>query len=118
MDDWAWRISRHLTADGSVVVPARIAAWLEQRAGLTGDRRIACVIPIPRLRGPQALHAAALNHRSGTGTKPTVAQAGRQESETWLTTTEAASYLALPTERFANGLPPAGFLPPGTAADG
>ena len=38
--DQAARIQQRITADGSVIVPPRIAAWLERHAGVTGDRRI------------------------------------------------------------------------------
>jgi excisionase family DNA binding protein len=96
MSDWASRIGRHMTAEGSVVVPARIAAWLEQRAGLTTDSRIRVRDTDPAAYEVlMALHAAALDHRSGTGTKLAGAQPSRQESETWLTTTEAASLLGV-----------------------
>lgn len=92
VNDWAWRIRRHMTPAGAVIVPPRIASWLEERAGLTSDRRA-------RLRDTDpaayevlmALHAVALDHRSGTGTNLAPAQPVRQESETWLTTIEAAS---------------------------
>ena len=61
MNDWASRISRHMTAEGAVVVNGRIASWLERQAGMTSDRRIC-------LRGKDAemyeviaaLHVAAL----------------------------------------------------------
>ena len=77
MNDWASRIGRHMTAEGSVVVPARIAAWLEQRAGLTTDSRIRVRDTDPAAYEVlMALHAAALDHRSGTGTK-LAARAGR-----------------------------------------
>lgn len=90
-DDWAGRIGRHLTTEGAVVVPARIAAWLEQKAGVTADRRIAL-----RNTDPQAyevlaaLHLAALAHWTANGTKHAAGQPAPQELTTWLTAAEAA----------------------------
>ena len=120
MNDWASRIGRHMTAEGSVVVPARIAAWLEQRAGLTSDRRIRVRDTDPAAYEVlMALHAAALDHRSGTGTKLAVAQPTRRESETWLTTTEAASATWRDRPRSAQmDCQQAGFPPSSTAAGG
>ena len=111
MNDWASRIGRHMTAEGSVVVPARIAAWLEQRAGLTSDRRI-------RLRDADpaayevlmALHAAALDHRSGTGTKHNAPQADSRYSKVWLTTTDTAPLLGV-TDRAVRKWCASGRLP-------
>jgi excisionase family DNA binding protein len=92
MTEWAQRIGRHLTADGSVIVPPRIAHWLEKHADVTDDRRIA-------IRGSDplayevlaALHIAALIHGSANGTKPVVLQSCTQESDMWMTTAEAAA---------------------------
>jgi excisionase family DNA binding protein len=92
MTDWAERIGRHITAEGSVVVPPRIAAALEEKAGLTADRQI-----LVRDNDPlayevlAALHLAALIHSSGSGTKLAAVQHGSKESDQWLTTTEAAA---------------------------
>ena len=85
------RISTHVTANGSVIVPPRIARWLETKAKVTADWR-------DRLRDTDleahevmvALHWAALRHRSGIGTKPVVGQSGIAESNLWLSTAEAA----------------------------
>jgi excisionase family DNA binding protein len=96
LNDWALRISRHMTPEGSVVVPGRIAAWLEREAGLTDDRRIllrdADVLKYEVLA---ALHLAALCDRSGVGTKVAVARTDPRNLETWLTTAEAASRLGV-----------------------
>ncbi|WP_156662624.1 helix-turn-helix domain-containing protein [Mycobacterium sp. 1274761.0] len=86
------RIYRRITEDGAVVVPPRIASWLERHAGITADLRI-------RLRGvdPEAyevlaaLRLAALRHSSSDfGTKVGTTQLNTTRSETWLTTSEAA----------------------------
>jgi excisionase family DNA binding protein len=94
--DWVARICRHITPDGSVIVPSRIAAALEAKAGVTPDRRIA-------LRGTDpeayevlaALHLAALSHSSGTGTETAAVQRNLQLCEEWLTTTEAAQVVGV-----------------------
>lgn len=96
MTDWESRICSHMVAGGSVIVPARIAAWLEQHAGVTSDRRITLRDTDPlAYEVLTALHLVALYHRSGNGTKLAVAQPARQESDTWLTTVEAASVLGV-----------------------
>jgi excisionase family DNA binding protein len=85
------RASHHVTADGAVIVPPRIAHWLENKAGITADWR-------DHLRDTDleahqvmaALHWAATQHRSGIGTNLPVAQRKRAELEVWLSTTEAA----------------------------
>lgn len=95
-DDWSQRIGRHVRPDGSVAVPPRIAAWLESQAGLTADRRINLRTTDPvAYEILTALHLAALQHRSGTGTKTTVAQQNPQESNAWITTTQAAAQLSV-----------------------
>jgi excisionase family DNA binding protein len=86
--------SKHVTADGAVIVPPRIAHWLETKAGITADWR-------DHLRDTDlvahqvmaALHWAATQHRSGIGTNSPVAQRKRAESNVWLSTTEAAREL-------------------------
>ena len=83
--------SKHVTADGSAIIPPRIAHWLETKAGATADWR-------DRLRDTDleahqvmaALHWAATQHRSDTGTKPVVGHREREKSEAWLSTAEAA----------------------------
>ena len=99
-DDWASRIGRRITPSGAVVVPPRIAHWLEQKAGVTADRRIA-------LRGTDAeayevlaaLRLAALSHdsaRADIGPKGVAGQASPQElEEQWITTLDAAQELGI-----------------------
>lgn len=86
--DQATRIQRRITEDGSVIVPPRIAAWLEQHAGVTADLRV-------RLRGVDseayevlaALHLAALHPSSSVrGTKVAPSQPDTTKSNMWLTT--------------------------------
>lgn len=91
-DSWEARICRHVTESGSVIVPPRIARWLESKAGVTAEWRIG-------LRGTDteayevllALHLAAL--RSDCGTNSVDSQRHQPQSETWLSTTEAAAEL-------------------------
>jgi excisionase family DNA binding protein len=88
---WGDRIARRLTGDGSVIVPPRIAAWLEDKTGVTSERRL-------MLRDTDqvayevlaALRLAALAHRSDCGTKIAAPQPDRPQSESWLTTSQAA----------------------------
>jgi excisionase family DNA binding protein len=95
-DGWAERIGRHVTAEGSVVVPPRIAHWLEQKAGVTDDRRIAIRATDPlAYEVLAALHLAALHHRSGIGTKDAVAPQKPPQLELWLTTSEAATEMGV-----------------------
>lgn len=88
------RIAQHITNDGSVIIPPRIARWLEQNCGMTADRRI-------RLRHNDpdayvtlaALHLAAL--RSDSGTKDALAQSVSTHSNMWMSTSEAAEALGV-----------------------
>lgn len=110
--DWAVRIGRHLTPDGSVIVPPRIAAWIEKHAGVTSEWCIALRdTDAPAYAVLAALHLSALQHRSGIGTKLVGVQSGRQESKTWLTTVEAADALGVTDravrKRIATGRIPA-----------
>jgi excisionase family DNA binding protein len=99
VSSWEERIARRLTGDGSVIVPPRFAAWLEDKAGLTAERRL-------MLRDTDqvayevlaALRLAALAHRSGNGTKMAAPQPVQPQSESWLTTSQAAQ-LAGVTDR-------------------
>jgi excisionase family DNA binding protein len=94
--DWAERIGRHILPDGSVAVPPRIAAWLEKRAGLTNDRRIALRDTDPAAYAVlAALRLAALNHFSGTGTKLAAQQHLTQELRVWMSTSTAAALLGV-----------------------
>jgi excisionase family DNA binding protein len=88
---WGDRIARRLTGDGSVIVPPRIAAWLEDKAGLTAERRIMLRDTDPHAYEVlAALRLAALAHRSGNGTKIAAPQPDQPQSEAWLTTSQAA----------------------------
>jgi hypothetical protein len=86
------RISRRLTADGSVIIPPRIARWLEHNAGMTADRRI-------RLRDndPEAyvalaaLHLSALSSESGT--KDAEPQPNSAQLQEWISSRQAADTL-------------------------
>ncbi|WP_365998567.1 helix-turn-helix domain-containing protein [Mycolicibacterium sp.] len=111
VENWDVRIGRYLTSQGEALVSPRIAAWLEETAGLTSDRRIL-------LRGTDpeayavlaALHLAALHHRSGVGTKSATGTGNSRELGTWLTTAEAAKELSV-TDRAVRKRIAAGRLP-------
>jgi excisionase family DNA binding protein len=91
-ETWEARICRHVTNDGAVVVPGRIAAWLEQKAGVTADRRIRLRITDPEAYEVlAALHLAALHHGSDCGTKASVVQRNTEQSKVWMTTAEYAA---------------------------
>ena len=111
--DWAQRIGRHRLPDGSIVVPPRIAAWLESKAGMTSERRI-------MLRGSDplayevltALRYAALQHgASANGRIIAVRQQVTQDLSMWMTTSEAAAQLGVTDrairQRIASGKLPA-----------
>jgi excisionase family DNA binding protein len=94
--DWAVRIGRHLTPEGSVVVPPRIAAWLEAKAGVSSDKRIALRDSDPlAYEVLMALHCAALHHGSATGTESTMGLGDSRDLEAWLTTGEVAKRVDL-----------------------
>lgn len=86
------RISRRLTSDGSVIIPPRIARWLELNAGMTADRRI-------RLRDndPEAyvvlaaLHLSALS--SEFGTEDAAQQPNQPQLVQWVSSRQAADTL-------------------------
>lgn len=89
---WDQLIGRHLTPDGSVIVPPRIAKWLEDKAGMTADRRIMLRDTDPEAYEVlMALHLAAITPRSDCGTKDAEHQPNQPESVQWLTTNEAAT---------------------------
>lgn len=93
-EDWAQRIGRHILQDGSVAVPPRIAAWLEKRAGVTRERRIAIRDTDPAAYEVlAALHLAALQYSSGCGTKIAGRQHLMQRLEEWISTSTAAALL-------------------------
>lgn len=89
------RIGQRITSDGSVIIPPRIAHWLEEKSGMTADRRI-------RLRDTDpdayvalaALHISAA-HRSDTGTNAAAAQPVTADLSMWMTTSEAAKTLGV-----------------------
>ena len=96
MVDWSSRIGRHITPEGCVVVPARIAAWLEDKAGVTADRRIMLRDTDPEAYEVlAALRIAALQHRSANGTKVVGTAPDSTESEQWLTTSQAAAQVGV-----------------------
>jgi excisionase family DNA binding protein len=91
VSSWVERIARRLTDDGSVIVPPRIAAWLEDKASVTSERRIMLRDVDPTAYEVlAALRLAALAHRSGNGTKIAAPQPDQPQSESWLTTSQAA----------------------------
>jgi excisionase family DNA binding protein len=93
--DWANRIGRHIVPNG-VVVPPRIAAFLEKEADVTGNRRMAMRDSDPlAYEVLAALHLAALHHRSGSGTKLVEPHRRTQELDAWVTTSAAAEQLGV-----------------------
>jgi excisionase family DNA binding protein len=109
--DWAQRIGRHILPDGSVAVPPRIAAWLESKAGVTRERRIAIRDTDPAAYEVlAALRLAALQYSSGTGTKVAGQQHLPQRLKTWVTTSTAAELLEV-TDRAVRKWIATGRLP-------
>lgn len=110
--DWPARIAAHIQPDGSVTVPPRIAAWLEKKAGLNAERRIALRDADPAAYAVlAALHLAALNRDSSDcGTKIAAPQRAAQELQVWITTSEAAEYLGV-TDRAIRKMIAEGKLP-------
>jgi excisionase family DNA binding protein len=91
-DSWAERIARHVTTDGSVVVPPRVAAWLDAKTGLTSDRRMLLrITDAAAYEVLAALRLSALAHDdSENGTAIVGPQPNQPQSEMWLTTAQAA----------------------------
>ena len=91
MTDWVHRVGRHITPEGCVLVPPRIADWIERQIGLVSERRIGLADTDPLAYAVlSALRIVAFNHRSGSGTKSAQGQPSSKESQ-WLTTSEAAA---------------------------
>ncbi len=85
------RIAQRITADGSAIVPPRIARWIETTCRLTADRRMMLRTTDPDAYvALTALHLAAL--RSENGTEHVAAQ---QNTTRWISTTEAAQTLGV-----------------------
>lgn len=86
------RISQRLTAEGSVIIPPRIARWLEHNAGMTAERRFRL-----RANDPEAYVALAALHLSAlvseSGTKSAVPQPHQAQSVHWVSTRQAADTL-------------------------
>ena len=96
VESWDVRIGRHLTLHGEALVSPRIAAWLEDKAGLTSDRRILLRGTDPEAYAElAALHVAALYYRSDLGTESPVHLRSSSDLETWMTTTDLAKLLGV-----------------------
>jgi excisionase family DNA binding protein len=80
-----------MTPEGAVIVPPRIAHWLEKQAGVTRERRAA--IRDTDYEAYEVLHALWLSadqFRTANGTKVAVTQPRTPELGLWLTAIEAA----------------------------
>lgn len=96
--DLSEQIMARVLPDGSVNVPWRAAEWLEERAGVTEDRRLLLRESDPELYvALAALHLAAMSRGetnipcSACGPELAKCPNGIQQSEAeWLTTAEAA----------------------------
>lgn len=88
------QITSLITSDGSVIVPPRIARWLERQANVTADRRIKLRDIDPDAYAVLvALHIVALG--SDSGTNSAAAQHVRTDSTMWMSTGEAARELGV-----------------------
>ena len=86
------RITQRITADGSAIIPPRIARWLEDTCKLTADRRIKLRDTDPDAYvALAALHLAALS--SDSGTNQAAAQPDKQQLNTWMSTSDVAKAL-------------------------
>lgn len=93
--DWAARFAAHIGPGGCVIVPPRIARWLDRKSGMTYEKRIALRDTDPEAYSVlAALRMVALTDGetpgSANGTKVAEPQRNQQDSEAWLTTAEAA----------------------------
>lgn len=88
------RIVEHITGDGSVIIPPRIARWLEQNSGMTADRRIKLRDTDPDAYvALAALHLSALS--SDSGTKDAAPQSVSANLNMWMSTKQAANALGV-----------------------
>lgn len=103
--EWSQRIAQHLLPGGSVIVPPRIAAWLEKKSGMLPERRIMLLDTDPEAYAVlTALHVSAMGRHDSPGNsiRPisgAPSEIGQQSAkgrdsheqlEEWLTTVEAA----------------------------
>lgn len=88
-ESWEQRIARRVTDQGDVCVPARIARWLEQRADITPEYRSS--LRTSDVEAYETLMALYFVGRSLMGTKVAAGRPARTESESWLSTKEAAT---------------------------
>lgn len=96
--DLSEQIMARVLPDGSVNIPWRAAEWLEQRAGVTEDRRLLLRESDPELyTALAALHLSAMSRGDtnipGSARGPELAKCPnviQQSKSEWLTTTEAA----------------------------
>ena len=87
------RIGRHLTEHFSVIVPPRVARWLEKQAGITDELRGRV-----RRSNPEAyvvLAALHISARSDSGTNDAGAQQDSASLAAWMSTSEAAKALGV-----------------------
>jgi excisionase family DNA binding protein len=87
------RIANRLTNDGSVIIPPRMARWLEKQAGMTADRRAR--LYFTDIEAYEVLLALHLVARSDCGTERVVGQHNTQQSELWMSTSQAAKTLGV-----------------------
>ena len=105
------RISRHVTATGAVIVPPRIAHWMEAKAKITADWRNSLYDTDREAYDILlALHMAAMRHISGIGSKPVAGHGGREQSDVWLSTKQAGDVMGV-TDRCVRQRINAGRLP-------
>jgi excisionase family DNA binding protein len=111
VSSWEARIARHLTPAGSVVVPARVAKWLETKAGITPEWRAGLRDTDPgAYEVLMALHCAATQELSVCGTNLVVASHDHPPLDAWLTPAEAAEELHV-TDRCIRNWCSTGRLP-------
>lgn len=110
-ESWEQKIAQHLTPDGSVIVPPRIAKWLQTRADIAPEWRAGLRdSDSEAYEVMMAISFAATQELSASGTKSDKVNGDHPRLSAWMTTAEVADELHI-TDRTARNWCESGKLP-------